>query len=123
MNRIGRSIFRTLLILIPLSVLSGGGIAVAQSYSVEATLSENRVVVGEQFALHIDTGGQSITDRVLPEIPAVDGVRHFNASPARTPSISMMNGQTTSVTSYTFALAGSEEGTKTIPPVQVQADG
>ena len=123
MNRIGRSIFRTLLILIPLSVLSGGGIAVAQSYSVEATLSENRVFVGEQFALQIDIRGQTMGNIELPEIPDIDGVRVLNTIPSRSQSISIINGQTTTVTSYIFTLIAREEGTYTIPPVQVQVDG
>src|SRR5690625_7356299 len=110
MNRIGRSIFRTLLIPIPLSVLSGGAIAVAQSYSVEATLSENRVFVGEQFALQIDIRGQTMGNIELPEIPDIDGVRVINTITSRSQRISIINGQTTPITSYLFTHITLTEG-------------
>jgi len=97
--------------------------AYSQDYTLDASLSESQVFVGEQFGLTIEVKGSSLRSIDLPVIPQIDGIRILNATPARGQSISIVNGQTTTVTSYTYTLIARETGTFRIPPILISIDG
>ena len=95
----------------------------AQEYSLEATVSENRIFVGEQFSLDIEVTGSSMRDVSLPVLPQLTGVRVLSSTPSRSTSISIVNGRTTTSTTYSFSLIAQDTGTHTIPPVSIEIDG
>lgn len=95
----------------------------AQDFNLEATVSENRIFVGEQFNLNIEVSGSSMQDVSLPTLPQLSGVRVLSSSPSRSTSISIINGRTTTSTTYRFSLIARETGVYTIPPVSIQIDG
>jgi len=95
----------------------------AQDFSLEASLSERQVFIGEQFSLTIEISGSSLRNVELPVLPQIDGIRILNANPSRGQSISIVNGQTTTVTSYTYTLIARERGSFRIPPVRITIDG
>lgn len=115
--------------LFPLILVFLGGIffqphnSDAQDFNLEASLSENEVFIGEQFSLKIEISGSSLRNVDLPVLPRVDGIRILNAHPSRGQSISIINGQTTTVTSYTYTLIARERGSFRIPPVRINIDG
>lgn len=96
---------------------------IAQSLSVEATVSENQVFAGEQFVVSIEISGAGMQDVSLPELPDIPGTRLLSATPSRSSSISIVNGQTTSSMSYSYTLIAREPGSHTIGPVTVQVGG
>ncbi|MEX0769969.1 MAG: BatD family protein [Balneolaceae bacterium] len=95
----------------------------AQDYSLEATVSENRVFVGEQFTLSIEIQGSSLRNVELPNLPNVNGVRILSSTPSRSQSISIVNGRTTTSTTYRYTLIARNQGTYRIPPITVVVDG
>lgn len=97
--------------------------AATQEVSVRATLSENRVFIGEQFTLQIEIRGDRLADIGLPQLPGLDGLRLVNTTPSRSQSISVVNGRASTVTTYGYSLIGGEEGTFRIPPVRLTVDG
>ncbi|MEX1062564.1 MAG: BatD family protein [Balneolaceae bacterium] len=97
--------------------------AEAQEFSLEASLSENQVFIGEQFSLQIEIRAGSLKDIDLPGLQDIDGIRVLTTTPSRSQSISMINGQTTTVTSYTFTLIARERGTFRIPSLNMVIDG
>lgn len=115
--------------LLPLLLFFLGGIfylppnTIAQDFNLEASLSENQVFIGEQFLLKIEISGSSLRNVDLPVLPEIDGIRILNATPSRGQSISIINGQTTTVTSYTYTLIAHEQGNYRIPPVRITIDG
>jgi hypothetical protein len=98
-------------------------IAQTQDFTLEASLSENQVFVGEQFSLSIEVKGSALRSIDLPVMPDIEGIRILSATPSRGQSISIVNGQTTTVTSYTYTLIARETGTFRIPPILVTVDG
>lgn len=107
--------------LIPLLLFFCAAPAAAQQ--VEATVSENKIFIGEQFTLSIEVIGSSAGDVSLPVLPEIDGVRILSSVPSRSTSISIINGRTSASTSYNFTLIAREEGEYTIPPVSIEIDG
>lgn len=97
--------------------------AFAQDYTLEATVSENRIFVGEQFSLNIEVSGSSMRDVSLPVLPQLSGVRVLSSTPSRSTSISIVNGRTTTSTTYSFSLIARDKGVHTIPPVSIEIDG
>ncbi|PKD43522.1 BatD family protein [Rhodohalobacter barkolensis] len=95
----------------------------AQDFSLEATVSENKIFVGEQFNLNIEVKGSSMRDVSLPTLPQLSGVRVLSSTPSRSTSISIVNGRTTTSTTYSFSLIARDTGLHTIPPVSIQIDG
>ncbi len=95
----------------------------AQDFSLEATVSENRIFVGEQFNLNVEVTGSSMRDVSLPTLPQIPGVRVLSSTPSRSTSISIINGRTTTSTTYSFSLIARDTGTHTIPPISIQIDG
>lgn len=95
----------------------------AQEPSLQATVSENRIFIGEQFTVSIEVTGSTMRDVSLPVLPSINGVGVLSSTPSRSTSISIVNGRTTTSTSYTFSLIAREKGTFTIPPITIEIDG
>lgn len=95
----------------------------AQDFTLRASLSESQVFIGEQFSLSIEIEGNSLRNIDLPVLPEVNGIRILSSNPSRGQSISIINGQTTTVTSYTYTLIARESGSFRIPPISVSIDG
>jgi hypothetical protein len=95
----------------------------AQEFTLEATVSENRIFIGEQFSVSVEITGSSMRDVSLPRLPQIDGVGILSATPSRSTSISIVNGRTTTSTTYSFSLIAREKGEFTIPPISIDIDG
>ena len=124
MRKIGKSAGASVIIsflFLLISILPAS--AQAQDFQLEATVSENRVFAGEQFVLSVEVRGSSMRDVSLPILPDIDGVRILSNTPSRSSSISIVNGRTTTSTTYSYTLIAREIGTQTIPPVRVEIDG
>lgn len=125
MRRIGNSaairfgFLSLFLLLIPF-----GKFALAQQdFQLEATVSENKIFIGEQFNLRVEVSGSSMRDVSLPVVPDIDGIGLLSQTPSRSSSISIVNGKTTTSTTYSYALIARETGSFTIPPVTIEIDG
>lgn len=103
------------------SIASKAGLA--QDFQISASVSENRVFLGEQFTLSVEISGSVMRDVSLPVLPEINGVRVLSSTPSRSTSISIVNGRTTTSTTYNFTLIARERGTHTIPPVTVEIGG
>lgn len=108
--------FSALLLLAPDSLK-------AQEIFLEATVSESRIFLGEQFTLTVEVSGRSVRNVSLPQLPEIPGVRVLSQNPSRSTSISIVNARTSTTTSYRYALIATEAGSFTIPPVQIEIDG
>lgn len=95
----------------------------AQSVDLQASLSENNVFVGEQYSFTIEVKGDRIRNIEMPEPPEVEGSRLLSQTPSRGQRISIINGRTTTVNSYSFRLIAREAGQFQIPPVSIEIDG
>ena len=87
--------------------------------TVRATLDPPRVSVGESSDLAIEVRGTQSSPR--PTIAAVDGLSISYVGPAT--QLSIVNGQTSASVTHHFAVTPQREGTFTIGPIAVQADG
>lgn len=94
-----------------------------QDYSIEATVSENQIFIGEQFTLSIQVAGTSMRNVSLPILPEIGGVRVLSTTPSRSTSISIVNARTSTTTTYSYSLIARETGRYTIPPVMIEIDG
>ena len=108
--------FTALLLFAPVSLK-------AQEISLEATVSESRIFLGEQFTLTVEVSGRSVRNVSLPQLPEIPGVRLLSQNPSRSTSISIVNARTSTTTSYRYALIAAEAGSFTIPPVPIEIDG
>ncbi len=95
----------------------------AQDFSVNATVSENQIFIGEQFSLNIEITGSSMRDVSLPRLPDLDGIRVLSSTPSRSTSLSIVNGRTSTSTTYRFSMIAREVGEYTIPPVTIEIGG
>ena len=94
-----------------------------QDYTVEATVSENQIFIGEQFTLSVQVAGTSMRNVSLPVLPEISGVRVLSTTPSRSTSISIVNARTTTTTTYSYSLIARETGRYTIPPITIEIDG
>jgi hypothetical protein len=125
MRRIGSSLaarigfLSFILLLIPF-----GRVTMAQQdFQLEATVSENKIFIGEQFNLRVEVSGSSMRDVSLPVVPDIEGIGLLSQMPSRSSSISIVNGRTTTSTTYSYGLIARETGVFTIPPVTIEIDG
>lgn len=124
MRMTGKSgLIRVAGLFIWLAMFLFAGKAVAQDFQLQATVSESRIFTGEQFTLDVEVSGSSMRDVGLPVLPSIDGVRILSSTPSRSTSISIVNGRTTTSTTYTFNLIARDVGNHTIPPVRISIDG
>lgn len=107
-----------------LLLISFAELALAQQdFQLEATVSENKIFIGEQFNLRVEVSGSSMRDVSLPVVPDIDGIGLLSQTPSRSSSISVVNGRTTTSTTYSYGLIARETGVFTIPPVTIEVDG
>lgn len=107
-----------------LLLISFAELALAQQdFQLEATVSENKIFIGEQFNLRVEVSGSSMRDVSLPVVPDIDGIGLLSQTPSRSSSISIVNGRTTTSTTYSYGLIARETGVFTIPPVTIEVDG
>jgi len=95
----------------------------AQDLTLEATVSESKIFTGEQFSLSIQVESSQSHNMELPTLPDMDGIRVLSSNPARSTSISMINGVTTRTTTYTYTFIAMDAGDYTIPPIDIRVDG
>lgn len=123
MKKIGNVVYSLAILLAAVISLTSTQDLSAQDFSIEASVSESQIFIGEQFSLDIEVRGSSVRSVALPVLPQIDGIRVLSSTPSRSSSISIVNGQTTTTTSYTYTLIARERGHVTIPPVTVTIDG
>ena len=87
--------------------------------TVQARINPPRVAAGEQSELTVEVRGTQSSD--VPAVPVPDGVGVQYVGPAT--QISIVNGQTSSSITHHFAVTPRREGTVTIGPITVTADG
>ena len=88
----------------------------ALNFTVQAP---NAVVQGEQFRLVYTINTQKVKDFRLGAISDFD----ILMGPSRSSQFTMINGQKSSSITYTYVLRGQKEGTYTIPPASIVAEG
>jgi len=124
MRKIGDIVSSPLvLLLFPLILFSFAENSWAQDFQLEATVSENQVFIGEQFTISVEVTGSSMRNVSLPVLPELEGMRVLSSTPSRSTSISIINGQTTTTTTYNFSIIARETGEYTIPPISIEIDG
>ena len=97
------------------------------SYAVAQTLTVNgpsHIAAGQQFRLSYTVNTQNVSGFRVGNIPDAFEVL-MGPSTSSQQSISIVNGRTTqsSAITYTFILVGTKNGTFTIPPAHITAEG
>jgi tetratricopeptide (TPR) repeat protein len=87
--------------------------------TAQARLDPQRVAAGEQAELTVEVRGTQDAD--VPAVPASDGAVVQYVGPAT--QISIVNGQTSSSITHHFTVTARREGTITLGPITVTADG
>jgi len=125
MKKIGKSVSTVIgllsvyIVLIPFAELA----LAQQDFQIEATVSENKIFIGEQFNLRVEVSSSSMRDVSLPVVPDIEGIGLLSQTPSRSSSISIINGRTTTSTTYSYGLIARETGVFTVPPVTIEVDG
>lgn len=106
------------IILLPLFILLFVGNTFAESleFTVQAP---NAVVQGDQFRLSYTINTQKVKDFRVGSITDFDVLM----GPSRSSQLSIINGTKTSSITYTYILRAGKEGTYTIPPATIVAEG
>lgn len=106
------------IILLPLFILLFVGNTFAESleFTVQAP---NAVVQGDQFRLSYTINTQKVKDFRVGSITDFDVLM----GPSRSSQLSFINGTKTSSITYTYILRAGKEGTYTIPPATIVAEG
>ncbi len=103
-------------LLVGLVVLSAG-LAFGQRVTVEATVNARRIGIEDVLELTVSVNGGNGT----PRFPSIDGFRV--SGPSTSSRFSIVNGRTSSTSSFTYQLVPQSEGTFTIPAIPVDVDG
>lgn len=111
---------RLSLLLILLLAGSPGILAQQLSAMVEAGLTPDTVAVGESASLRLIITGSAQTP--APMFPEVEGLR-FEDNPSTQRSISIINGQTSERTTYSWPVRALDAGEYTIPAFAVNIGG
>ena len=113
-----RNLRACLLLFVAASVMMASPVLADEElkFTVQAP---NAVVQGEQFRLVYSVNTQKVKDFRLGAIDDFD----ILMGPSRSSSFSMINGQKSSSITYTYVLRGQKEGTYTIPPASIVANG
>lgn len=96
--------------------------AIAQSVSVEATVSETTIYTGERISLSIEISGD-FNNISRPELPQLDGFRLLSSTPSTSRSYSYVNGKSSTSYTYSYYMIAQQEGNHQIPPVSISIDG
>ena len=107
---------RRLLALLMLLTLA----AWAQGVEWTAALSTPRCNVGEQVVLELRLSG-STSDPLEPRVPDIAGVSMEFAGASK--NMSMINGVTSSSSTYTYILTPTQQGSLTVPAISLSVDG
>lgn len=107
---------RRLLSLLLLLTLAAWG----QGVEWVAALSTNRCNVGDQVVLELRLTGAT-SDPLEPRIPDIAGVSMEFAGASK--NLSMVNGVTSSASTYTYVLTPNQQGSVVIPPISIGVDG
>lgn len=119
MKKIGNQSIQFLFFLIIISCALNPFSGFAQDFTVQSTVSENKIFTGEQFTLQIEITGSAMSDVALPEPPEIPSARLLSSTPSRSTSISIVNGRTTTSIAYSYSYVARSTGAFTIPPVTV----
>ncbi|MEX2456873.1 MAG: BatD family protein [Balneolaceae bacterium] len=96
--------------------------AFSQDLTLETTVSDTKIFTGEQFSLSIQVKSSSSHNMALPALPDFNGARVLSPTPSRSTSVSIVNGQTTRTTTYTYSLIALDAGNYTIPSIDITVD-
>ncbi len=105
-------------VIVAAAVLLAAQVARA-AVTAQARLDPPRVAVGDGAALAVEVRGSQ--NAGTPSVPVPDGVGIQYVGPAT--QLSIVNGQTTSSITHHFTVTPRREGTFTIGPITVAADG
>jgi len=119
MKKIGNQSIQFLFFLIVLPLVGLLSSGYAQDFTVQSTVSENKIFTGEQFTLQIEITGSAMSDVALPKPPEIPSTRLLSTTPSRSTSISIVNGRTTTSIAYSFSYVARSTGNFTIPAVTV----
>ena len=107
------------LLIATLSLVLGGGRAMAQLTGFQATLDRNTISIGEQAALSVTCNNFTVpTPPQLPPIPNSQ-VQYVGKGS----SVTILNGQVNQQTTYTYVVVPQNIGNIVIPPITVDANG
>ncbi len=107
------------LLIATLSLVLGGGRAMAQLTGFQATLDRNIISIGEQAALSVTCNNFTVpTPPQLPPIPNSQ-VQYVGKGS----SVTIINGQVNQQTTYTYVVVPQNIGNIVIPPITVDANG
>ncbi|MBS2033426.1 protein BatD [bacterium] len=95
-------------------------VAWAQGVEWVAALSTTRCNVGEQVMLELRLSGAS-SDPLEPRVPDIAGISMEFAGASK--NVSMINGVTSSQSTYTYVLTPTQQGSLTVPPISISVDG
>jgi hypothetical protein len=108
---------------LPLLFAAGTALAQESDFTLEATISENKIFIGEQFTINIEVSGTTMRGVSLPRMPEIEGAGLLSSTPSRSTSVTIVNGQTSTSTTYSFSLVAREKGNYTVPPISIDIDG
>lgn len=111
------------LLILTLFCAAGAVFAQDNDFTIEATISENKIFIGEQFTVSVQVSGTTMRGVSLPRMPEIDGAGLLSATPSRSTSVTIVNGRTTTSTTYTFSLVARAQGSYTVPPISIDIDG
>ncbi|MBN9416632.1 MAG: protein BatD [Candidatus Eremiobacteraeota bacterium] len=94
--------------------------AFAQTVEWTSALSTPRCNVGEQVVLELRLSGAT-TDPLEPRVPDIPGVSMEFAGASK--NVSMINGVTSSSSTYTYILTPTQQGSITVPAIAMSVDG
>ncbi len=120
MIRTGKSFF-FIPIIVFLFLLSSG--VVAQTITVDASLTQTKIFSGENVRLDIKVSGQSINSIDRPTIPNVDGLRWLSGSTSTSQNFSYVNGRPSVAYTYGYQFIAQTPGTYTFPALEFSVNG
>lgn len=123
MIKTGKSSLFKPLLLLAMFLGSFASSAFSQDLTLEATVSDTKIFTGEQFSLSIQVKSSTSHSMELPNLPDFDGVRVLSPTPSRSTSVSIINGQTTRTTTYTYSFIALDAGNYSIPSIDITVDG
>lgn len=94
-----------------------------QQVKATATVNNSRVFVGERFILTLEVSAPRLQNVRRPSLPDLEGVTILSRTPTSTSSFSVVNGVSTATNGFRFTLEATNEGTFTIPPIEIEVDG
>ncbi len=99
------------------AIVLAAGLALGQQVTVQATVSARRIGIEDVLELTISVSG----GRATPRFPSIDGFRV--SGPSTSSRFSIVNGQTSSTSSFIYQLVPLLEGTFTILGIPVDVAG